>query len=265
MLKKVLCFFQRGIPKFYQYVVLGLFFLILFYLAFLSLISTSGVYSSEVTYFVQDSIILNLAAFLVVLLLACAIKIFRPTAHWLQCIQTDSQLFFRYRRILLAILAAVAVIWVLAIQCQPGADQLAVQNAVYGLNTGDYSSFTDGYIAMRHHQLSFTWISYLFSVVFGSYNSVAFQVFNVVGLVLCLPGVFRGLHFVRLKPQDFFGNSIYRDFVLSFDYVLFLCVWEYLGACTFITGYSICAAVFTATPVPLCSFSRTCYPSRYLF
>ena len=184
MLKKVLCFFQRGIPKFYQYVVLGLFFLILFYLAFLSLISTSGVYSSEVTYFVQDSIILNLAAFLVVLLLACAIKIFRPTAHWLQCIQTDSQLFFRYRRILLAILAAVAVIWVLAIQCQPGADQLAVQNAVYGLNTGDYSSFTDGYIAMRHHQLSFTWISYLFSVVFGSYNSVAFQVFNVVGLVL---------------------------------------------------------------------------------
>lgn len=164
--------------------VISLFFLILFLLGFYSILSTCGVYSNEVSYFVRDSVWLNLAAFVLVGLLFFAVKIFRPTANWLKRLEDDPAVFIHYRRILLLVMGALALVWVLATQCQPGADQEKVQEAVYGLNTGDYSSFTQGYLAMRHHQLSVTWVFYLFSLVFGSYNAVAFQVFNVLGLVL---------------------------------------------------------------------------------
>ena len=64
---------QKGLPKLYQYLVLALFFVILCYLAFLSAYSTCGVYASETSYFVRDSILLNLAVVAAVILLGVGV------------------------------------------------------------------------------------------------------------------------------------------------------------------------------------------------
>lgn len=176
---------QKGLPKLYQYLVLALFFVILCYLAFLSAYSTCGVYASETSYFVRDSILLNLAVVAAVILLGVGLRLFRPFACFLEQLEKETSRYLRLRRILLAVLAGLALLWVLATQFAPRADQEDVLQAAYGIQLGDFSSFSDdGYLGMRHHQLGVTWVMYLFTLVFGGGNAVAFQVLNVAGLVL---------------------------------------------------------------------------------
>lgn len=184
-MSKVMRFFQTGIPKFYKVVVASLFWLILFFLAFLSIFGTCFMDVNEKTYFCSDSVWLNVCAVLVVLLLFIGAKIFRPISVRLKKLEENNAMFLRCRRILLTVLFLLGLIWVLATQYNAISDQYGVQSAAYGIKTEEYSSFElGGYISTYPNQFGLMWISYLFAIIFGSYNYIAFQIMNVFGLVL---------------------------------------------------------------------------------
>ncbi len=184
-MQKIIAFFQIGIPKFYKIVVAALFWVILFFLAFLCIFSTCFMDANEITYFSSDSVWANFCAVAVVILLMFSVKLFRPFREWLNGLEQNDVRFFRSRRILLGILFVLALIWVLATQYNAIADQMNVQDAVHNIWLEIYTPFEEGgYLSTYHNQLGLIWLSYLFSTVFGCYNFVAFQVMNVFGLVL---------------------------------------------------------------------------------
>ncbi len=166
---------------------MGLFAAILFWLGIISAYSTSYIEAgaSERTFFVSDSVWMNLAAVLVVaavLAVCCRVP---AVQQFTKRIETDEVFYKRCRKILLYAAFGMAVFWIFATQYRPGADQMQVQKAVYMLHTKDYSLFAeDGYLAMYPNQLGLLGFSYLLSLIFGSYNYLVFQLCNAAGIVV---------------------------------------------------------------------------------
>ena len=143
-MQKIIAFFQIGIPKFYKIVVAALFWVILFFLAFLCIFSTCFMDANEITYFSSDSVWANFCAVAVVILLMFSVKLFRPFREWLNGLEQNDVRFFRSRRILLGILFVLALIWVLATQYNAIADQMNVQDAVHNIWLEIYTPFEEG-------------------------------------------------------------------------------------------------------------------------
>ena len=177
----------NGVLKLYKTVVMGLFVTILFWLGIFSACSTSYMRAdvSELTYFVEDNVWINLAAIVIVIAAAVLLKSIPVVGEYVSCVNKDEDRFLKIRRILLLTGLGIAVFWVLSTQYRPGADQAQVQKAAYMLHIKDYSLFApDGYLAKYPNQLGLLWFSYLFSLVFGSYNYLVFQLMNAVGVVV---------------------------------------------------------------------------------
>lgn len=177
--------FSFTIEKCYQYVIVGFFWGSVFLLTFYSIFSTSYITTtaSEITFFVRDSVIVNIAAVGAFVLVLTLLKKTGQVQGFFRRVEQDDGEFFKLRRILLSILFTVSLIWALSTQYQPGADQYYVQKAVYALHIKDYYMFADaGYMSGYHNQLGLMWLSYLFSNVFGSYNYICFQIMNVIGI-----------------------------------------------------------------------------------
>lgn len=185
MLSKVMRFFQTGIPRFYRVVVVALFWVILLYFSFLSAVSTSFVNSLENTFFCQDSILLNLCAAAAVMLFCLFFKKWKVSRRFLDRLEQEEALFRHCRRVLLLVIFLLSVVWVLSTQYDALADQRNVQQAVYDFQAGNYQTFRPGnYMAAYQNQLGLFWLSYLFSLIFGSQNYVAFQIMNAVAVTL---------------------------------------------------------------------------------
>lgn len=171
----------------YKGSVLLLYSAILFFLTFISACSTSYISAdvSEHTYFVKDQIGLNVGIWLLVIILIVIWKK-NPFVQRFVCrIEDDDRYFDKCRNVMLLIGLTFAVIWTLSTQNRPGADQATIQKAVYMLHIKDYSLFEPGgYLAQYPHQLGLVWICYLFSLVFGSYNYIGFQLCNAIGVVV---------------------------------------------------------------------------------
>ncbi|MBQ7795354.1 MAG: hypothetical protein IJ374_02180 [Lachnospiraceae bacterium] len=169
--------------QFYKAVVMGLFAAILFVLGIFSACSTSYINAdaSEVTLFVDDSVEMNLAAAVGLLVLIFAAKQIPMVQKLMVRVEQEDVCFKRCRNVLLGSGFVIALIWVLSTQYRAGADQQQVQKAVYMLHIKDYSMFAkDGYLSKYPNQLGLVWISYLCSMIFGSYNYLGFQLCNAV-------------------------------------------------------------------------------------
>lgn len=171
----------------YQYSITCFFWIILFFLGFLSILSTCYVSadSSEISFFVRDNIFLNIGILLVIIFLFTACKKSKRVQAFLEQLENDEIFFQKRLWILLYTLLMLSVIWVLSTQYLPGGDQRSVQNGVYSLHIKNYFMFdSNGYLSRYPNQLGLVWICYLFSIVFGSDNYIVFQLFNALGIFL---------------------------------------------------------------------------------
>ena len=171
----------------YKVSILVLFSTILYFLVFISACSTSYISAdgSELTYFVKDQAWLNFAVWFLFIFLILIWKKTPFVQRFVCRIEDDDRYFNKCRKGMLIIGLAFAVFWTLTTQYRPGADQATIQKAVYMLHIKDYSLFEPGgYLAQYPHQLGLVWISYLFSLIFGSYNYIVFQLCNAIGVVV---------------------------------------------------------------------------------
>lgn len=155
-------------------------------LVFLCFFSTCYIDEAEVTYFVCDNVALNFGAVLLFLLLIVIVGELDPIQKVAKRLERSEEIFQKCRRVLIITIFGIALLWVLATQYVPGADQQTILDAVYALHNKDYYMFAeDGYLARNPHQLGLVWICYLLSLVFGNYNYVVFQIINVLGITIC--------------------------------------------------------------------------------
>lgn len=165
--------------------ILGLFLVVSTTLLVIAGVSTSFITgnSAEHTYFVPDSLLANVAVSAAVL--GVAWFAIARTESLRTRLDRDSRAFAIARVVLLGVAGVSTAAWVLLTQATPGSDALWVQDAAAAALSGDYSAFAnDAYMGTYLNQAGLFWISYLFALVVGLNNYLAFQLFNVVGAVL---------------------------------------------------------------------------------
>ncbi len=219
--------FRNGLIHTYSFLVTVLFWSILFFLTFLAAVSSCAIScdGAEHSFFLSDSVWANLLT-LVLGTLACLLLRSLARRWGLAARLGEDGYFRRCRRVLLAVLGLLALVWVLATQFDLSADPLGVQQAAQALRTGDLTPFrTGGYISIYPHQMGLAWLSWLLAAVFGDLNPVVFQLLNVLGVVL----LYRELS----ECCALFGMSRGAQLGVVLLGILFYPFWLY---CSFVYG-----------------------------
>ena len=174
------------LPNIYSYGIANLFFAIILFICIISAYCTSYVtFVNEHSYFLKDSIFLNLLIVFIIILAAYILKKIPCIQTLNQKMENDYIFFKKCKNTLLVIIFIMGFLWVTATQYIPGADQYSIQNAVYALHLKDYHMFYDGgYIAKYQNQLGILLFSYIYSLIFGSHNYVVMQMINALAVSL---------------------------------------------------------------------------------
>ncbi len=160
-----------------------------FVLATLTIIAATStsvieVLSSEKSYMLPDHPVLNVAA-----ALGCGALLYVGARHprlgrvraWL----LGDRGFAVARALLLAFLFALACAWVLLLRPLPGSDQEDVWRVARETLAGDWSELgRGGYLSAYPFQIGFVLVMRLFVRLFGDHAVLAYELFNVVGLVV---------------------------------------------------------------------------------
>lgn len=218
--------FCMGLRALSVRVVGVLFLLFISWLLLLSGFSTCYLSYGEHTFFVHDSMLVNVLAVVVLLALLALL-------HWkkdrLSARLRGSRLqpyltFACIKRFLLLALLAEGIVWVLATQFTPGADQSAVLRAATQLRMKSSLLFSDGaYISKSPHQIGLVVFLYALNALFGDQNVVVFQLLNAVGLMVVykelseISGLFgmsrRGQLLVAASGLVFFPLTMYTSLI----------------------------------------------------
>lgn len=102
-------------------------------------------------------------------------------------LEKDERSFCLCRRILLALVTVMALVWTFATQYAPYFDRLWVQQAAAHLLQGNVDDLVGtGYIRAYQNQTGLMLFSWAFAAVFGPNNTIAFEMMNA----LCVPAIF---------------------------------------------------------------------------
>ena len=146
----------------------------------------------EHTFLISDSVWRNILSVVVFLSILCV-------AYWTICLRkrkgckesssiNDPCVQIRNKiicKLLMGIIALMAVLFVLSTQREARADQSFVQTVVNQWISRDFTCFDKGaYLDKYPNQAGIILVCYYFSFIFGTRNYLAFQLVNVISLVL---------------------------------------------------------------------------------
>lgn len=166
--------------------IAGIGMVIVLFLLYLSLISTSYITSgsSEKSYLLKDSpaaLLLIMAAVMTGLIL---MRRAVPLQKAARRINESQRLFHMLQAILFGVIAAGSLYWIFSVQAVPGADQKSMLTIAEQLLSGNTSAFAkNGYISIFPHQAGFALAVTLIAKVLGTDWHV-FQIINIIGLLL---------------------------------------------------------------------------------
>lgn len=145
------------------------------YLFGMSIFYTCFVNSSEVTYYIVDKPLVQIVC---ILLFVAALVFIRKKWGF----EVSEKVF----KIYAGTITVCAVIFVIATQYAPTADQEYILTSAHQLLQGNYYPWEPGgYIYTYSYQNGIVLFMAVLSLVFGGYNYVAFQLLNVAALVGC--------------------------------------------------------------------------------
>ncbi|WP_185752400.1 hypothetical protein [Butyrivibrio sp. AE2032] len=162
----------------YKKIVVMLMRIMLLFIFVVSFVSTSTLTDdiSETTLFIGDNILVNI---LVIAAGIVALVILMKTGFTPKIVENKRCLWG------IAIIFAVGLTWIVTSRYTPRSDQMAVYAGVEALRQGDYSSFVKGeYFSKYPHQMGTIYIYFLWSLIFGTRNVLAFQLLNLLAVVL---------------------------------------------------------------------------------
>lgn len=211
-------------------------FAILLVLVVLSLLYTALLLTtSETTVFqrVRPTQLIKIALFLVcTVALFCYLSFAAARIPSLQLSNTRN-----VKRFLLGTLFLFAVIWVLATQSLPRADQLFIQDFAKAFYSGDYSGCrNDKYLGTNPHQIGLVWFSYFLGKIFGFGNYLPFQIINAIA--------FTGIFFFLSRFAEVLGiGERGQLIVIACGYAFF----PFIFMCSFVYGnlIGLCFALWS--------------------
>ena len=224
---------------------------IILYLTLLSGFSTAAVTLDEHTFIFHDSIIQNLLAELVTLVVLLMFAHFRDFLH-----SAVSRIFpYQPQKMLLCLGASLSVLFILATQWLPNADQRQVYETVHSILTNDSTPFeAGGYLEMYPYQSGIILFSYLMARIFGEYNYLAFQCLNILAFIWMLKsfGAISALTDKASLPAGitvlsllFIPFLLYVNFIYGTMIGLALCIASYHSLLMFRKDGRIRHAVFS--------------------
>lgn len=165
---------------------IGLFsWCILFFFTFYALFSYCALSFTEETYFLPDNMYKNILVIVFFLTAMTVCRYFGLPRQLSAFLDANDEIYIKVKRTLFIIIFIIALLWVLSTQVVPSSDAGMLQHGVHALMLHDYSDFTsDGYFSMYPHQLGLVLFCYLFSILLGVKNYIAFQFFNIICLIL---------------------------------------------------------------------------------
>lgn len=163
-----------------------LFFLFTAALLFMSAFSTCFIDKHEKTYFLPDTPWLKLiGAALAIFALVLVNTRWKGAAALLKRINTDETLFRKLRKRLLLAIWFVLSLWVVCTQVPANADQRFTLLAARSIADNDFfPSGPFGYLYIYNNQIGWTMVLYVFNMLFGELNYVAYQLLNAGIVVL---------------------------------------------------------------------------------
>lgn len=189
--------------------------LILFY----NITMTSYLVKWEVTYYVKDSVWLNL---LMIFLFLISLKLLKVTIlyHKIDDYISDEIKLLKLKRILLWIIFGIAAIWALSTQFIPGVDEGEIQEYVYQFIKGNYEAFEPGNYMNRYPiQRGYFLFVYIVSLLFGNKNYIIFQLINAAAISL--------LYKQLVEIGECFGLSRWGQLFILLIGILFFPVMGY--------------------------------------
>ncbi len=169
---------DERLGQIYKKIVIANMRVMLTFLCFIAVLGTSMLACdiSERTFFVGDFVLLN------ILIVVLFVAIFMFLRKRIDLTEMNVKV---HRGILLLVICALSIAWLLLTRYTPRSDQMAIYAGVQGLRAGDYSLFeAGGYFMKNPQQYGLVFIYYLWSLVFGSLDCLAYQLLNVVAIVL---------------------------------------------------------------------------------
>ena len=139
----------------------------------------------ERSYIIQDNFYMQLlASFAVLGLLSISYYVYslckgQFNDEWWQ------KSYFIVRNAVLIVVLVTGLLFVLAAQKAPRADQYAVVSFAYSFRNGDFSGLNPGgYMDLYHNQFGIVILLYYLSFIFGDYNYIAIQILNTIALTI---------------------------------------------------------------------------------
>lgn len=179
------------------------------YLTYMSLVTTAYMYDWEDTLFINDNIILNI--FAVVLVIAIAFR-----AHHKKLVISE-----RTVKIYIVVVNALMVWFVLSTQFAPVDDQFQVLSTASAFLSGNHEPWNQGGYCFRWgHQNGIVLIYAFLSWIFGEGNSVLFQLLNIlfVGITYyCI-----GKSFQKLFSSSNTGRLIQMALYTFLPYLMYI-------------------------------------------
>lgn len=163
-----------------------MFIICIVFLLTTSLFSTVYMTDETKIYFVSDSILRNLIFIMVAFALVYICSRLRISG----ALNRINALAGKIKWIIATLIVVMAVVWVVANQVIPGADQYELQKAAAELSSGNYATFEPGgYLDRYHFQCGYVLFICMLTPIIGTYNYLFWMLLNVAALIPLLLGI----------------------------------------------------------------------------
>ena len=170
--------------KIYCYIIVFCSLCVLGVISFYNAIMTSYLVKWEVTYYVKDSIVLNILSVIFFILFLFLIKI-SQLYQYLQNIVADDVKYKKLKNTIFFLIFLIGSVWALCTQFIPGVDEGELQEMLFAFSKKDYYMFAPGgYLDRYHNNIGLFLYEYCITLLFGTKNYLIFELINSYAIAL---------------------------------------------------------------------------------
>ncbi len=174
----------RYTENIYKYVITFCALCIITLLIFYNAAMTSYLVKWEVTYYVADSVMLNVISVLILVSVILYIRKSNLYTHLQNIVAVDEK-YKKIKNATLLIIFFICVFWVVSTQFIPGVDEGEILQMISDYSQKNYDMFAHGgYLDRYHHNIGLFWYEYCMSLIFGTKNYIVYELVNSFAITM---------------------------------------------------------------------------------
>lgn len=171
--------------------------IILLFLTAISIFETADMNVDEFTTYLSDNPIIHIIA---ICMIIAIIKFIR---------KKQIKITKRKLCIFIAVWLVLIIAWILITQLYPRADQKTVLNIANDLLNGKTEAFEKyNYVGIYPHQTSLILFEIIPQIIFGEYNYLALQFFNIIAILIAIFAIYKITRIIFKNKQTSIGTII---------------------------------------------------------